>query len=59
MTGIVAKHRYQMNFCYSHLTRNLFNLYMRCFFFGLVYDYSMVMYVKFHQGVSCRGDIAL
>ena len=27
-----------MKFCNSHLTRNIFNLYMRCFFFGLVYS---------------------
>ena len=26
-----------MKFCNSHLTRNIFNLYMRRFFFGLVY----------------------
>ena len=37
MAGIVAKHIKQMKFFYSHLTRNIFNLYMRRFFFGLVY----------------------
>ena len=37
MAGIVAKHRYQMKFCNSHVTLNIFNLYMRRFFFGLVY----------------------
>ena len=37
MAGKVAKHRYQVKFCNSHLTRNIFNLYMRRFFFGLVY----------------------
>ena len=26
-----------MKFCNSHLTRNIFNLYMRRFFIGLVY----------------------
>ena len=34
---IVAKHRQQIKFCNSHLTRNIFNLYMWRFFFGLVY----------------------
>ena len=37
MAGIVAKHRWQIKFCNSHLTRNIFILYMRRFFFGLVY----------------------
>ena len=37
VAGIVAKYRYQMKFCNSHLTRNIFNLCMRRFFFGLVY----------------------
>ena len=35
MAGIVAKHINQMKFC--NLTRNVFDLYMRRFFFGLVY----------------------
>ena len=34
---IVAKCRKQMKFCNSHLTCNIFNLYMQRFFFGLVY----------------------
>ena len=37
MAGIVAQHRKQMKFCNSYLTHNIFNLYMRRFFFGLVY----------------------
>ena len=37
MAGIVAKDRWQIKLCNSHLTRNIFNLYMRRFFFGLVY----------------------
>ena len=32
-----------MEFCNSHLTRNIFNLYKRRFFFGLVY--SIIGYV--------------
>ena len=36
MAGIVAKHRKQMKFI-SHLTHNIFYLYARRFFFGLVY----------------------
>ena len=38
MAGIVAQNRLQMKFCNSHLTHNIFNLYMQRFFFGLVYD---------------------
>ena len=38
MAEKVAKHRKQMKFCNSHLTRNIFNLYVRRFFFGLVYS---------------------
>ena len=37
MAGIVAKHRYQIKFSNSHLTLNIFNLYLPRFFFGLVY----------------------
>ena len=36
---IITKHRQQMKFCNSHLTCNIFNHYMRRFFFGLVYTY--------------------
>ena len=36
MAGIVAKHRYQMNICNS-FNGQYFNLYVRRFFFGLVY----------------------
>ena len=42
MAGIVAKHGQQMKFCNPHLTRNIFNLYMRRFFFGLVYKKPML-----------------
>ena len=42
MAGIVAQNRLQMKFCNSHLTHNIFNLYMRRFFFGLVYNASKV-----------------
>ena len=41
----MAKHRKQMEFCYSHLTCNIFNLYMRRFFFGLVYNLSLPTYI--------------
>ena len=37
MAGIAAKHRIKMKFCTSQLIRNIFNLNMRRFFFGLVY----------------------
>ena len=40
MAGIVAK-QIADEFCYSHLTRNIFNLYMCRFFFGLVYMYRL------------------
>ena len=43
MTGIVAKHRQQMKFFNSHLTHNIFNLYSRRFFFGLVYIKQLVV----------------
>ena len=36
MAGIVAKHRYQMNF-YNSFNGQYFNLYVWSFFFGLVY----------------------
>ena len=42
MAGIVAKHRKQMKFCNSHLIRNIFNLYVRRFFFGLVYKSGII-----------------
>ena len=31
-----------MKFCNSHLTRNIFNLYMRRFFFSLVYLHQIL-----------------
>ena len=55
MAGIEAKHRQQMKFWNSHLTRNIFNLYMRRFFFGLVYTtqtFDEDHYKKF-QRVQC------
>ena len=56
MAGIVAKHREQMMFCYSHLVRNIFNFYMRRFFFGLVYNYicvgtDIILAVKFFKWI--------
>ena len=58
MAGIVAKHRYQMKFCNSHLTLKIFNLYMRRFFFGLVYifvDTAILTYYCTIQLVA--GDV--
>ena len=37
-----------MKFCNSHLTHNIFNLYMRRFFFGLVY---LNIYNSLNQGL--------
>ena len=39
---MVAKHRQQMKLRNSHLKRNIFNLYMRRFFFGLVYLHEIL-----------------
>ena len=44
-----------MKFCNSHLTRNIFNLYMRRFFFGLVY----VSVFHLHWLGSCGKMFAL
>ena len=44
VTGIKAKYMYQMIFCNSHLTCNIFNLYMRRFFFGLVYNWASTVH---------------
>ena len=35
-----------MTFCYSHLTRNIFNLHMRRFFFGLVYNRQCLLKIQ-------------
>ena len=43
-----------MKFCNSHLTRNIFNQYMRRFFFGLVY---VVKYGWKHYGLSQHNKI--
>ena len=42
MAGIVAKHRWQMKFRNSHLMHNIFNLYMRRYYFGLVYIWNLI-----------------
>ena len=50
-----------MKFCNSHLTRNIFNLNMRRFFFGLVYVYNpfLVYCRELDPGtVSLTGDRA-
>ena len=66
MAGIVANHRYQMNFLNSHLTRNIFNLYRRRFFFGLVYTLKMTavvvilkLYFKITFGTACGIRLTL
>ena len=49
MAEIVAKHRYQMKFCNS-FNGQYFNLYVRRFFFGLVYTqkcFSITMKVTY------------
>ena len=55
MAGILAKHRQQMKFCYSHLTRNIFNLYMRRFFFWPSICILETLYVAIHWDL--RWDI--
>ena len=45
----IAKHRQMMKFCHFHLTHNIFNYFMRRFFFGLVYISSYVSYVYLDQ----------
>ena len=53
-----------MKFCNSHLTRNVFNLYMRRFFFGLVYKVKKTQSVHWFgltelnetMGIMCGGD---
>ena len=49
------KSKEQMKFCYSHLTRNIFDYCMRSFFFGLVgwdilTSYFVIQYPYFHTG---------
>ena len=55
MARIVAKHRYQMNFCNS-FNGQYFNLYVRRFFFGLVYSkmlqHNNERYLCFDMGTS-------
>ena len=56
MAGIVAKHRYQMKFCNSLLTCNIFNLYLWRFFFGLVYGFDIrTNYTKPEASLTMRA----
>ena len=46
-----------MKFCNSHLTRYNFNLYMRRFFFGLVYTFSRECYPFSKLIFECFGTL--
>ena len=60
MAGIVAQHRQQMKFCNSHLTHNIFNLYMRRFFFGLVYTPEVLVCTQtISPGYLCKLRMGL